>query len=406
MADIDEVTAGRYSPGTLGKPVRSFICSRMQKHDRHQIKRGWRKLYRTGIVNTEGGADVAMTGKRKRFLDTFFRIIDAGDRPALLGKIKRIPAFTAAQVQRPARLEFSNHFLEQTIGLRRPDEFPRRVPFVPFLFIRHEREINGRIALMQNISFSDVTALDAPPPDQRLSYGPDPLNFGELWLPEPGRRRGLIMLIHGGCWQSAYGVGHVRPMAHTLREYGFAVWAIEYRRLGDEGGGWPGTFEDVALATDYAQRKLKVDADTVYYIGHSAGAHLALWTAARHRLPADSSFYSETDRPDTTISLAGIVDLEKYARGSSSCEQSAAELIGGPPPAFPERYAEANPRAIGIEENTVFFVGGKDRIVPANQLDGVQRKTQADRNAGHFDFIHPQTTVFHYLTQLLATTAR
>ena len=260
---------------------------------------------------------------------------------------------------------------------------------------------------MQNVSFSDVTALEAPAPDDTISYGRNPLQFGEFWVPDPTRRRGLIMLIHGGCWQSAFGVDHARPMASTLREHGFAVWAIEYRRLGDEGGGWPGTFEDVAVATDFAQQNFRIKREPVIYMGHSAGGHLAVWTASRSSQPKDSPFFSRTRKPAETLSLAGIVDLAKYATGESSCEQSAAQLMGGPPPANPDRYAIADPRAVGIDRGrTTFFTGSEDSIVPANQLDDIRPRTAISiAGAGHFDFIHPQTVAFHRIVDHLARIA-
>ncbi len=62
---------------------------------------------------------------------------------------------------------------------------------------------------------------------------------------------------------------------------GWAVWNIEYRRIGD-GGGWPETFADVAAAIDHLDGlHPALDLDRVELLGHSAGGHLALWAAGR-----------------------------------------------------------------------------------------------------------------------------
>ena len=75
-------------------------------------------------------------------------------------------------------------------------------------------------------------------------------------------------------------------LAADLARRGVAAWNVEYRRVGQDGGGWPGTFEDVAAAVDRLAEVDEVDAARVATCGHSAGGHLALWLAARHLLPA------------------------------------------------------------------------------------------------------------------------
>jgi acetyl esterase/lipase len=102
------------------------------------------------------------------------------------------------------------------------------------------------------IPYDVVAKLPAPPADHRLPYGTDSLQFGELRLPKGiAQNRPVVVLIHGGCWQGAYDIAHSRPMAAALADAGFAVWSIEYRRIGNPGGGWPNTFHDVALGTDF-----------------------------------------------------------------------------------------------------------------------------------------------------------
>src|SRR4026209_857599 len=91
----------------------------------------------------------------------------------------------------------------------------------------------------------------APPPDQRISYGSGPLQFGNLRLPKRPGPHPIVVFIHGGCWLSQYDIAHAAAFEQAIADSGFAVWSIEYRRVGNEGGGWPGTFSDIVQAADY-----------------------------------------------------------------------------------------------------------------------------------------------------------
>jgi acetyl esterase/lipase len=144
-----------------------------------------------------------------------------------------------------------------------------------------------------------VMSLPAAAPGETISYGEAPSQKVELFLPAPNAEapdalRPVVVLIHGGCWQaSVAGIDLVRPAAGAFLEKGFAVWSITYRRIDEEGGGYPGTFQDVGAAIDalrdQAEAK-KLDLNRVVLWGHSAGGHLALWAAGRHKLPADRPF--------------------------------------------------------------------------------------------------------------------
>ena len=85
---------------------------------------------------------------------------------------------------------------------------------------------------------SDVLALPQPEADHRLSYGQDPLQFGDLRLPEGEGPFPVVIVIHGGCWLAEYDLGYTSSFADTLTNSGMATWSIEYRRVGDLGGGW------------------------------------------------------------------------------------------------------------------------------------------------------------------------
>ncbi len=215
----------------------------------------------------------------------------------------------------------------------------------------------------------------------RLAYGPEDLQFGDLYLPNQHGPHPIVILIHGGYWRALYGLDLMNGIAEDLAKRGYAAWNIEYRRVGNPGGGWPGTFQDVALATDYL-RKLALaymlDLTKVVPIGHSAGGHLALWLAARPRIPifaqnspiAGSQLPGENTETATplaltgTISLAGVVDLEMAWRLHLS-NDAVVELLGGTIESVPERYAVASPAAmlpLGISQ--VLIHGTNDDSVP------------------------------------------
>jgi acetyl esterase/lipase len=150
-----------------------------------------------------------------------------------------------------------------------------------------------------------------------------------------------MVVIHGGSWQRRYGKLVMRGLVGDLLRRGWAVWNIEYRRVGD-GGGWPQTFADVAAAIDHlATLDVPVDLDSVSVLGHSAGGHLALWAAGRGRLPAEAVGAGPAIEFKRAIAQAGVCDLAgayKQWRGGA-----AKALMGGAPQELPERYAIADP---------------------------------------------------------------
>jgi acetyl esterase/lipase len=168
-------------------------------------------------------------------------------------------------------------------------------------------------------------------------YGEDPENVAELRVPEGPGPHPVVVLIHGGGWKAIWGKDLMVPMAVDLARRGFASWNIEFRRLGN-GGGWPQTFEDVAAAIDGladVEDERTLDLDRVGLLGHSSGAHLALWAAARK---------GARIRARLVVSLAGMVDLvEAERRGLIGGENVTARLLGGSPADVPERYSQASP---------------------------------------------------------------
>lgn len=148
---------------------------------------------------------------------------------------------------------------------------------------------------------AEILTRPAPPPDGTIRYGPGPDNIADVRLPSGGGLRGasagsgqpLVVVLHGGFWRAAFDRKHVGPMAAALAAEGYLVCVPEFRRVGQAGGGWPGTFDDVAAAVDRLPLLVAAiapgacDPGRLLLLGHSAGAHLALWAAGRHLLPRD-----------------------------------------------------------------------------------------------------------------------
>ena len=252
------------------------------------------------------------------------------------------------------------------------------------------------------VSFDAVLALESREPAEVLRYGDAPAQFAELWLPRQARPAPLVVFVHGGCWLNQYGVDHSRPLATALSEAGYAVFSIEYRRVGDPGGGWPGSYEDVRSAVrQLADRKPPgLDLTRVALAGHSAGGHLAL-------LLASELAASRIDGLDLrgVLALAPITDLEDYARGDGSCNKAAVAFMGGPPESRAAWYRVANPVHRESHSGTVVLLGIEDTIIPY-RLPKLKAHTLVAEPAGHFDWIHPGTPAWRRLERELEVLLR
>jgi acetyl esterase/lipase len=211
------------------------------------------------------------------------------------------------------------------------------------------------------------------------SYGAARSQRADLYLPSgPGPHR-LIVLIHGGSWTDRYGRIVMRGLAGDLLRRGWAVWNIEYRRVGG-GGGWPVTFADVAAAIDYlAQVDAPLELDAVTVIGHSAGGHLALWAAGRDRLPdgAPGKLHAEPAvRLTRVIAQAGVCDLVgAYRRWHGG---AVLKLMGGSPEELPERYAAGDPmRLLPLSMPALLVHGTLDETVSIELARSYERAARA-----------------------------
>jgi acetyl esterase/lipase len=252
--------------------------------------------------------------------------------------------------------------------------------------------------------------LTRPPPsfDDRIEYGPGLQHFAELRFPRGKGPFPLLFVIHGGFWQSAYDLKHIGHLCAAFTRKGIISCNLEYRRVGDPGGGWPGTFQDVSLATDHILETIssdpRVDSARTAALGHSAGGHLALWLTSRHRISKDSPVHgSQKYRIDKAISLAGVCDLRtgfKDRLGSGA----VARLMGGTPDQYPDRYDAGSPiELLPAQTRQVLLHGTADDIVPVSQSEkfvtkaeelGEQPTLITIEGVGHFDMIDPETNAW------------
>lgn len=202
-------------------------------------------------------------------------------------------------------------------------------------------------------------------PPRCFPYGPEPDQFAQLWMPVGQGPHPVVALLHGGYWRQRYRLDVMHALAADLRGHGIAAWNLEYRRTGG-GGGWPGTFEDVAAGfdamLDHAGAE-GLDGGRVAVLGHSAGGHLALWLASRPAL-ARGPGHAPLLRPALAVALAGVCDLREAARLRLS-GGAVLELLGGGPGDVPDRYAHACPTdrlPLGVRQ--VLYHGTADDSVP------------------------------------------
>ena len=269
------------------------------------------------------------------------------------------------------------------------------------LFIFMDTGESSEISVKSNVSYKSVTGLSFVQADKKLVYGdanPE-LQYGLLWLPQnlaSTETAPLIVLIHGGCWLNAYDIQHSFALSSALADAGYAVWSLEYRRTGDAGGAWPGSFEDVRQGLVFTSNleDYPVDLDQIIIMGHSAGGHLALLAA------------SENQNITAVIGLAAITDIVRYSRGKNSCQTASIDFMGATYEQNPEAYKAANPASRPIHAKTMLLYGDADSIVPLEQSQLPGASAVMFEGAGHFDWVHPGTGAYQVLLSTLENLLR
>ena len=264
------------------------------------------------------------------------------------------------------------------------------------------------------LTWPDLTKRTKPRPDATVDYGPDHMQKVDVWLPAGRGPHPVVLMVHGGCWQTEIADRSLMNwIADDLRKHGVAVWNIDYRGVDRAGGGYPGTFADVAAAADAMAanaRRFHLDPRRLVAVGHSAGGHLALWLAARPRLPKTSPLYTAKPLPiPHVISLGGLPNLEATAASpDNGCgTEVVAKLVGS----RPDPYADTSvPRLLplGIPQDLVN--GREDRIIPfrmatdyvaAAKAKGDKATLHTMAQTGHVELIAPETAAWAQTRRLI-----
>jgi acetyl esterase/lipase len=257
---------------------------------------------------------------------------------------------------------------------------------------------------------ADILALPHRAPDARIAYGEDSSQYGELRVPAGPGPHPVVVLVHGGCWREFSAAGSIAPMADALKDDGIATWSIEYRRLHQPGGGWPGTYLDVGRAVDHLRSIADahhLDLAHVVVVGHSAGGHLAMWVAARSRLAAGTPLHVADPLPIRgVVDLSGTPDMAGELPGlPAACGEDVVQaMMGGTPATVPERYAQVSAirmLPLGIPQALIW--GARDDQVPlviaerysrAARQAGDRVRLVVDSAAGHFEPASPFTPLW------------
>lgn len=258
---------------------------------------------------------------------------------------------------------------------------------------------------------SDVNALHRQPANYRISYGKDPLQFGELRLPQGKGPFPVAMIIHGGCWNASFAtIQNTGALADALRNRGVATWNIEYRRADNPGGGFPGTFQDVGQAADFLRQmapNYALDLNNLIVIGHSAGGHLALWVAARDRLLSQSVLYTkEPIKFRGVMALGGVPNLKAFRKqGEKTCGSDVVgKLLGPTSDKIEQRYKQVSPsELVPLHIPQILIYGDEDQSVPKEfglSYQQAARKKRDDvkvitvKYAGHHEYLVPNAVTW------------
>jgi len=241
----------------------------------------------------------------------------------------------------------------------------------------------------------EILTLPPPPYDHRISYGDDPFQFGYLRLPKSQGPHPVAIVIHGGFWRAAFDLEHSGHLCGALTQAGIATWSLEYRRIGNAGGGWPGTCEDVLRGAAHLRTlasQYPLNASRAVAIGHSAGGHLALWLAAQKK-----------PRLRGAVSLAGVADLRRAWELKLS-NTVVADFMGGSPQDLAGAYRQASPiecvpigtptRAIHGDHDDIVPIEISQRFVDSAAKAGDDSKLITLPGADHFAVIDPRTPEF------------
>lgn len=264
------------------------------------------------------------------------------------------------------------------------------------------------VVVSEPLSVDDYLAFPTVEADYRIQYGDEDLQFDDLWMPSGPGPHPVVIVIHGGCWRDAYNLDPVSDFSASLGKYGVAVWSLEFRRVGNIGGGWPGTFLDVAMGADFLRtlvQKYPLDLDRIVATGHSAGGHLAIWLAGRSQLPEDSALFSQNPiQVHGVVPLAPVPDMGAAVRNfnqSKKCNAAILSVMGGNPELVPNNYRQGSPMEmlplripqhliVGLKDDPALVKNVRSYYSAAKKAGDPVELTLFDE-AGHFEIVSTKT---------------
>ena len=267
------------------------------------------------------------------------------------------------------------------------------------------------------MTLDDYLALSGPAPTATIAYGSAPSQFAELFRPAGAGPFPVLVLVHGGCWTIQFGgIRQMRNVAGALAAQGIAVWNVEYRRADEEGGGYPGTYQDINAALDKLgaeAARYQLDTRRIAAMGHSAGGQLVQWMAGRSKIPASSPLFHPHPLPvREIISLGGLADLRNEKDLiKSSCGRDTAHLAGLPSAARPDVFVDTNAAELMPNgSHTVLVTGELDTISPprAAHAYAARAKAAGDRaevvilpGASHYDEVAASSLAWPLLLPII-----
>lgn len=264
---------------------------------------------------------------------------------------------------------------------------------------------------MDTMTSANLAEFDNPPPDSRIHYGKDSLQFGDLRVPDGEGPHPVAIFIHGGCWLAEFDISHTEKLTAALAQNGIATWSLEYRRVGNEGGGWPGTFQDIGHGADHLASiadEFNLNLDRVITMGHSAGGHLAIWAAARGAIPAESEISAANPiRVNGVLALAPAADLRSLHE-AEHCGHVVDQLMDGSPEEQPDHYRWGNPVELSPGKlPQILIIGKHDTVwapaglryfdVASERGDNVEMIEATE--SGHFEMIDPDSSTWPLVLQ-------
>jgi acetyl esterase/lipase len=230
---------------------------------------------------------------------------------------------------------------------------------------------SGVAATAAPMKLADYLALSGPAPTAKIAYGSAPSQYAELFRPAGAGPFPVVVLVHGGCWTIEFGgISQMRNLAGALAAQGIAVWNVEYRRVDEAGGGYPGTYQDINAALDLLVREAgrhQLDLGRIVAVGHSAGGQLVQWIAGRERIPTSSPLFHPHPLPvRQVVSLGGLADLRNERDLiKASCGRDTMQLAGLPSSARPDVFSDTNAAELMPNgSHTVLITGERDTVSP------------------------------------------